>query len=838
MPRLVQNSFAGGEIDPAVYGLVNDGSIARAGCRFLQNYLITQGGTALRRGGFKYVAEVNDSSKATILHRFTIPGTGHYVVEMSEGALRFYKYSSGVPTRIESGGSPVEVTSGWIYTESELPDIRVVADGEDLWIFHPDHQPRKLTYTSDTSWAVSRVDFGEKFPSLKERGRNITITPSSDTAGVFRQLTASESLFPTASSANNDIYYVNNGFFQINPALSTPTVAQGTNLADTPDSTEATTDWTYYEEDTAGGDTGINITFDTAAIGVETSLSASGALFTDSNVGRILDVDRSAGNTYLVLVTSVTDSTNATGYPIKTALTAGIGTDSRWWIPDDPLDGITLSVSSVDVGTGVTLTASADYFDSSMVRTATEPGAFFGFLGGYCEVTAYSSAQSVTVEVLDAFTSAAPSVAWRESWSVSKGFPRFGFIHQSRLGCLDVSGAARTFWLSATNEFDEFKPVVNRDDSGFGFRISEANGSLIWAYSAGDLLIGSEDLAARISAVPISQSNFGADTQTRIGAGRVAPVLAGNEVLFAGRDLRRLYGMSYSDAVGKYLLPERSYHWNHLIGADIKQVAYMQEPQRVCFVLLTDGTPIAYSYDQLNEINGASRVTIGGSATVDSIAVLPGTSGDDLWIVAKRTINGATKRYVEVYSASNYTDSFIEEGDLTITATSISGLSHLEAAEVYLRLDGVYRSNPSGAETFTVTSGAVDISGLNLSGAPTTVEVGLGYEDRITLAPTPFQTAEGASLGSTLSISGARVLVKDTLGLGDYDPANSSYFLLPAIGREESDEIGSAPPLYQGWAEIGGSVSVSDEEDPTVSFGGTSPLPRHILAVTMDVEAA
>lgn len=842
MPKIVQNDFGAGEISPALYARTEDGSLLRSALRYLRNMLIQPGGWLTRRGGTRYVAGIKDSSKEATLLRYTVSGVGHYVVEASETAARFCRYNSStnLPEQITSGGSAVELSSGWIYDEADMATLRAISDGEDLHITSGSYYPRTLTRTDDTTWAVAQDDYGENFPALEERGREITITPNSTAAGAFKQLSASDPLFPTDSGASGDIYYVNNGFFQINPLISTPQTALGTNLGDAPDSVDPTTDWTYFEK--AGADTGVNITTAATAIGVEVTLTAASSLFTDAHVGWILDVDRGTPDTYLVLVTSVTNGTSATGYPIHTALPgASPGADSRWWEPDDPLGDITMSVSDPAVGTGVTLFSSSAYFTSDMIRTADNPGAFFGFLGGYCEVTAFTSSTQVTVEVLKAFSSAAPSAAWREGWSVDSGFPRSAFIHQSRLGFLDVDKKNQTFWLSKTNNFTNFLPVTNRDDSGISFDYKEANGNLIAAYSAGDLILVSEDVAGKITAVPITQSNFGIDTQARIGGGRVEPVLAGGELLFASRSLRRIYGMSYNDTNQRYLLPNRSFFGEHLIDADVKQMKLIREPQPVVYVLLTDGTLLAFCYDNQNQVQGFSRIDIGGDATVDAILDVPGPGRDDLWLIAKRTINGATARYIEVLDVDRFTDSHIYEettfSALTVTTSSISGLSHLEGEEVQIRLDGAYRSNPAGGNTFTVTSGAIDISGLNLASTPTSVEVGLGFQYRMDISPAAFATNEGPSIGLDLKLGGARALVRNTLGLYDYNSSSDSYSLLSGVGRETGDPISSAPPLYTGWLEIPGNHGITDEADPVLSLAGNLPLPASILAVSMDVEA-
>lgn len=845
MPRIVQNDFGAGEISPSLYARTEDGSLLRSSLRYLANMLIQPGGWLTRRGGTRHVAEIKDSDKVAAIRRFTVTGVGHYVVEFSEDAARFYRYnpSTSLPEQIESGGSPVEVTSGWVYDESEVPDVRVVADEGDLHIAQGDHWPRVLTRTDDTTWAIAQADYGVNFPSLEERGKDITLSPGSTSAGPYRSMTASEDFFGTGSDWNGRIISINGGFWQINPSVSTSTVGYGTNLGMPPLSTDASNDWVLYTPDSDADDP-TAITATAGSVGDEIALTTAGAFFnvSQTHTGRIMDVD-AGGSGLLVLITAVSSSTAATGLLIDTASAGGAGTDNSTYDIVDPEGDITMSIDDGSVGSPRTLTASSAYFTTDMVRTADEPGAYIGYAGGYCEVTAFTSSTQVTVEVFKEITSLLPSAAWREGWSIDSGFPRFVFVHQSRLGFLDVDKKNRTFWLSRTEEFDDFKPIANRDASGIAFDYKDAQSNLVAAYSAGDLLLLAEDVSGKASAVPMTQTNFGIDTQARLGASRVAPVLASGELLFASRSGKRIYSMSFDDAVQRYILPDRSFTAEHLFTGNIKQYALMQEPQPVVWVLLADGALLAFCYDSLNNIRGFSRIDIGGDAEIESIEVVPGNGRDDLWLATKRTIDGDTKRYIEVLDIDRRTDSHIYETSpysaLTVTATSISGLSHLEGESVQLILDGVFRGDPSGGDTgvFTVTSGAVDISGLNLDSAPTSVEVGLPFTYRMDLAPPVFVTRDGSSLGADQVIGGARVLVRNTLGLSDYDVVNDTYHLLPTQGRETGDPISSAPPSYTGWVEAPGIHEITDEEDPVISFAGRLPLAANVMAVRMDVEA-
>jgi hypothetical protein len=118
-------------------------------------------------------------------------------------------------------------------------------------------------------------------------------------------------------------------------------------------------------------------------------------------------------------------------------------------------------------------------------------------------------------------------------------------------------------------------------------------------------------------------------------------------------------------------------------------------------------------------------VTSEGNSVVESIASISGSlNEDELWCTCKRTINGTTRRYVEVFSDFDFdeTDSevfhFLDSGlsyDGTAT-TSITGLEHLEGETVTILADGATHA------TKTVSSG-----GITLDRSSKKVKVGLAY---------------------------------------------------------------------------------------------------------------
>lgn len=146
------NNFSRGELSPKMQGRVNT-EIYQTGCRTLENMLVMPEGGVEKMPGSYYVSEVKDSTKDVRLISFVVSQTEAYVLEFGDQYIRFYKDHA----QVESGGSPYEVAT--TYLEADLFELKYIQINKVMYIVHPGYTPRKLTYTSETSWAIADVSF-------------------------------------------------------------------------------------------------------------------------------------------------------------------------------------------------------------------------------------------------------------------------------------------------------------------------------------------------------------------------------------------------------------------------------------------------------------------------------------------------------------------------------------------------------------------------------------------------------------------------------------------------------------------------------------------------------
>ena len=231
-------NFTGGELSPRLDGR-NDLAKYPTGCKTLENMIIYPHGSAARRSGTQYVAEVKDSSKETRLIPFEFSTTQTYILEFGDQYIRFYKDNG----QILSGGSAYEISSP--YLEAELFDIKYAQSADVMYICHPSHPVQKLSRTGHTAWTLSDVDF-QNGPFMDHNISTTTLTAGHTTVGSSGNLTLS-----STTGVNNDqgwlttdvgrLVHFKDGHYEIT-ARTSATVAVATSVV-APSSASASTDF-------------------------------------------------------------------------------------------------------------------------------------------------------------------------------------------------------------------------------------------------------------------------------------------------------------------------------------------------------------------------------------------------------------------------------------------------------------------------------------------------------------------------------------------------------------------------------------------------------------------
>lgn len=545
-----------------------------------------------------------------------------------------------------------------------------------------------------------------------------------------------------------------------------------------------------------------------------------------------------SGNDYLT-VTKITDAVIPTMCWAQSADTLIIvqegmipqrilrgASDSSWTVSDlsftfVPKYAYTLSTTSPaatltpDQPDGnITLTASTSVFNSSHVDQYINVSP-----QGRLRIVAYKSGTEVQAisEVPLFDDSAIASGDWdletgyEDTWSATRGWPRSAVFYEGRLYMGGASSRPSTIWGSRVGDFFNFDPGESFDDAAVEATLDTGRfNAIIDLYAGRNLQIfttGGEFYIPQTLGDPVTPANLSVQEQTANGVRPgIRVVNVDGAVVFVQRQGKALAEFIFSDTVNGYIATKISLLSSHLLKSPsdmaIRNATSTDEGNRLLITNADDGSIACYTLLRSQEIIAPSEWTTDG----EFIAV--GVDISDTYTIVKRNINGSDAYYVELF-----------EEDLTLdcaktgtTATTITGLSFLEAETVKVIRDGIVEADK------TVSSGSVTLD----REATESYSVGLNYSPNVVTLPAEPRLASGPIRGFK-----KRIL-----------EINSEHFESQAVTingeqvafrRFGEDVLDIAVQPFTGVKRSGPLLGFVNEGKITISQ--TVPLPMNVLAL-------
>ena len=230
---------------------------------------------------------------------------------------------------------------------------------------------------------------------------------------------------------------------------------------------------------------------------------------------------------------------------------------------------------------------------------------------------------------------------------------------------------------------------------------------------------------------------------------------------------------------------------------------------------------------------------VGGASVVDSVTSIIGAEDstqvqdsddrDEIWLIVKRTINGATKRYVEFlegyYDADedDQEDAYYSDSIITydgVSTTTITGLTHLEGETVKVWGDGAILPDA------VVSSGQI-----TLETAVSVAQVGLPYKHRLKTLKLQGGNPGGTALGKKKRVYFITFVLMDSLTL-KYGPEDSQ--LVEKEFRSVSDSMDAGAPLFTGEQTFENSGGW--DPDTRIIVESEDPAPFTLLAIAPNVD--
>jgi hypothetical protein len=425
------------------------------------------------------------------------------------------------------------------------------------------------------------------------------------------------------------------------------------------------------------------------------------------------------------------------------------------------------------------------------------------------------------------------STLWqRGAWSIRNGYPTAVSFYRERL----VFGQGTRLDMSNAADYENFALDIAGEvlpESSIAVDVPGPANDIVGLQEGTALAVMTEGgefaVSVQSSSEPLGPNNVQASGQTSYGARPVKPVRVGESILFVQSSGRKVRAMEYSWEREAFVAPDMTIRADHIVKAGVTRLARQDSPYAIILAVRADGTLLSFTFDQGQEARAWARHEVGA---VEDVAVIPSPDGtrDDVWLSVRRTINGATRRYVEYLAAEFDTGDAQEDAryaDCMLTydgasATTLLGFDHLEGEEVGLLIDG------ASAPVATVTGGAID---LPRSGS--VVQAGLAYRSSYLGARIDAGAADGTSQGKIKRITDCAFRVIDTLG-GEAGPSLSNMDEIPTLNyRLPSTPMDQAPALFSGDAFM--SWPGGYETDGRIAYSTATLFPATLVAIMPQV---
>jgi hypothetical protein len=645
------NTFDAGEFAPLTEGRTD---LQRYGfaCRLLENFLPRVVGPASRRPGTQFIASTRYPDKTAQLVRFEYSAEQAYCLEFGDLYVRFYRDDAPLleVAKVFSGASQANpvVLSGVTHGYTTGDDIEVSSNVARL----DELAGRRFRVTVLSSTTVSLQDMhGNNID-----GTGFTLSGGSTSVRRVYTLTTTyqEADLTTLKFAQSaDVLYIAHTEYvprKLQRYAATKWVLSQIDFQDGPYLPQNSSQATLAVSATSG-----------AAITISAALTMVATAMADNGSGAV----------------RVTKSAHGwkTNDRIDIAGTVGtVEANGTWTVTRVNANTFDLNASTFVNAWVSGGTITPHIFESTdtgrIIRIQHASGADWG----YAKITAYTSAVSVTADVIDNFGATAASAAWRLGlYSDGGGYPSCVTFYEGRLfwgGCpltpTRVDG-------SVSSNYETFTPssLVDStvtDDLAVAYPLDSGDvNNVVWMKDdERGLLVGTKGgewlLRANTLNGILTPSNVKATRGTTYGSFESSqPVRTGKDVMFVQRKQRKLRNLAYEYIVDGFTAGDLTTLASHIGLQRLGQIAFQSEPQGWVYAVRGDGQMPVLTYSREEQKIGWSRQIFGGfsdaarlrHAIVESVVAIPDPNDlrDEIWTITQRTINGVTERYVEVSTA-------------------------------------------------------------------------------------------------------------------------------------------------------------------------------------------
>jgi len=755
--RTVQlTSFNAGEISPLMNSRV-DFAKYHTGAKTLQNMIVRAQGPVQRRPGTKYIASVKDANDPVRLIPFQYSTSDCYVIELGDLYARFYRNGEQIPIS-GSDANAYEIVTPW--DANDLFELQFAQDAQYMRIVHDDYAPYKLTRSAHNSWTCTEITFtGGPFLDENETTSS-TITPSATTGNI--------TLSASASSMWDSDHV--GALWQISHIIEANSVHGSWCLnwapASNPVSDSLTVQKNRYYDFTTGANWNGTV-----------------------RLQRSYD-DGSTWEDVQVYYSYFNQNFQYSGQETEADAIYRCDLDDDYQRADRSYCVYNLTARSFKIN-------------------------------GVVEITAVADANDANATVVTALGSTDATYRWAEgAWSTYRGFPRTVEHHEQRCVYGGSTSYPQTLWASiiATTDdtdYDDFTEGEGEADDPWTYQLPGMN-PIQWLKSGTYLMVGTTASVGRLgsdteaiapTAAPIYRN------QAKNGCSYLQPVDAVDAVLYVERGGQKIRELTYTYSSDRYVAPDMTILAEHITGDGILEIDFANRPDPILWCIRDDGVLLSFTYHRKHDIMAWGEHTTGSADDFTSVAVIPGTDEDVVYVATARTVDSNSVRYIENFQPYDWgTDNndcwFVDAG-----VTDGNNLSHLEGLSVAVFND----ARPGTAET--VSGGAITASGHS------NYVIGLPYTSIFETMP----LVSDGSLSRKARVLSVMADFYETLGAHVGSSSTRCADL-----RFSTDSFATTIDPYTGIKVV--PYVQGTTRDPTIYCQEADPVPLTIRGYTVDME--
>jgi len=363
-------------------------------------------------------------------------------------------------------------------------------------------------------------------------------------------------------------------------------------------------------------------------------------------------------------------------------------------------------------------------------RVYKEQAGLFGFIG---ERDHDSSGNPSTYNIID--NNIAPDFSvtpprYETIFSGTNNFPNAVSYFEQRRVFAGTNNEPQTIFMtrSGTESDMSFKLPI-RDDDRIKFKVAAREANRIkHIVPLTQLLFMTEAAEWRVTSVnsdAITPTSIAVKPQSYVGANDTQPVVVNNSMVYIASRGGHARELGYNWQSNGFITGDLSIRAPHLFdNLDVVDMTLAKAPVPIVWMISTNGKLLGLTYVPEQQVGAWHQHDTDG--LFESVAAVAESSVDAVYCVVKRTINGATKRYIERLGTREYAtqrDSFfVDSGKSYIgtntntakTVTITSGGAYTKGSIVTLEFPNtfsVFKSNSTPNNTTDINDAIVLIEG-------------------------------------------------------------------------------------------------------------------------------